>query len=518
MQLAFVVLAVLAVSVPARPADESRIPILLSTDSDIYLEGLAGIRLALDNARLETVEESYLNVLQANGTAALEQYFRAREDSRLIIALGPAAARAAYRYARRPTVVFSMVTSPRLLRKVAGNRPLCGLSMHVPVEEYFRTLRELQPGARRVLAFHSSPEGEYLAGEGRYFDQQHGLIYESRRIDDPADFAEALETSATPAGIDAIYMTADPLYNRTNFRLLQAYAKREGVVLMTGFRRLVDLGATFGYSPDYARLGLLTGDLAGRILSGSADCATEGVIFPERSDYFFFLNADFSRESGIEPPPALVQRDRLTGLSRTGIRLFRHQKYNSARRVFEAILEQDEGHRTAAYYLEQTLARQSGGQLAELMARAKAAEQRGDPGHAVTIYRNVLELHPGHDTAQRGLVRSRAAHAEQFRRQAQALANRAPYEALRRLQTALRIDPNAAQIHRDLSRLRRKLSVSLPTLMQRGISDYEARRYEAAITNFENVLLVEPNRRAAGEYLRLSRRKLDAIRRLQSQK
>ena len=52
--------------------------------------------------------------------------------------------------------------------------------------------------------------------------------------------------------------------------------------------------------------------------------------------------------------------------------------------------------------------------------------------------------------------------------------------------------------------------------MQNGINEYDKRNYETAIPVFENILLVDSSNKQAKEYLRLSKKKQEAIQRLKA--
>ena len=67
-------------------------------------------------------------------------------------------------------------------------------------------------------------------------------------------------------------MVNDPLYSNLEFETLSEFAKKNNIVLMTSFPALVKVGATFGISPDYSKIGVLTGQMANKLYAGTSTC------------------------------------------------------------------------------------------------------------------------------------------------------------------------------------------------------------------------------------------------------
>lgn len=80
-------------------------------------------------------------------------------------------------------------------------------------------------------------------------------------------------------------MVNDPLYSNVEFEQLSEFAKKNNIILMTSFPALVKVGATFGISPDYSKIGVLTGQIANRINMKTSTCGEERVILPDQSSF-----------------------------------------------------------------------------------------------------------------------------------------------------------------------------------------------------------------------------------------
>ena len=500
-------LMALCLATHSAQAAPREVQVLLSSDTEIYAAGLNGIQSVLTNP----LRIRYLDAL-APDDAGLETYFRKLEsagDTALVIAVGTRAARAALKHLTSVPLVFSMVSAPRTLGARVNSS--CGVTMDVPVERFFETLKEVAPKSRRVAAFFSTPQGEHLAGEGEYSDLRSGLFFQKIRVSERDGLSAALEKVKGKA--DALYLVADPLYDRLRFREISEFSRKNRVVLMTSFASLVQAGATFGLTPDYFRLGVLTGEMADRILRGKSTCQREAVQYGDRIS--LYVNEDFAAKSGISIPPQVRKRASLTRLINAGIRLFNQGRYSSARKVFEAVLERDPRNRAAFTYRARIIEKETGDQTRELLAVARGHIASGRFAEALRDYEKVLRLNPGHREATHLLAETRARKSETEQQAARDAASHGDvFRALRLYLEAIRTLPGNAVAAQELSHLRALQRGRVPALFADGLSAYNKRRYDEAIHLLDSVLLLQPGHRQSVEYLRLSRKKKEAVERL----
>jgi len=383
--------------------------------------------------------------------------------------------------------------------------------MDISIAEYFRTLKEIAPEARKVHAFYSTRDNKFLVGEGEYLDLRYGLYYTGTRVERKERLVSALKKIGT--NLDAVYMISDPLYDQTRFEQLSKYCKKNSIVLMTGFASLVRAGATFGITPDYGRIGVLTGKMANRILSGQSSCKTEGVTFVDQTS--FYLNEEYAKASGVLVPESIKERARLTRLFNAGVNFLNNGKLKSARIVFDAILSRDPGNGPASGYRRLVIERQTGAQTSSLMNAARGSFKQKNYALAIRDYKRVMEINPNHDAAVRGYRQALLAQSERDRKRGLSLLRGGkPFAAIKMFQTALSSYPGNDSASRDLARTRAGQNARVPDLTRQGISLYNRREYDSAIQLFENVLLVRPGHNQASEYLRLSRKKRAAIQKL----
>ncbi|WP_167884397.1 ABC transporter substrate binding protein [Leptospira ilyithenensis] len=491
-------------SIPVANKSGGYVEVLLSLDNTIYEQSLYGIQSVIDSE----VRITYLNILNEE-QGALAKYFRELESSDvpLLIAVGPLAAKTAKENLNKTPIVFTMVNSPKSLGLESGR--LCGVSMDVSIQDFFQTLKEINPDARNVYSAYSTEEGGYSATEGEYEDLKNKLLFNAKKTANGAEFSKYLETISEET--DGFYMVSDPIYDRKNFEILSAFCKKHRIVLMTPFPSLVKTGATFGISPDYTKIGVLTGSMANRILSGSSHCKKEGVIWSDQTS--FYLNEEYANESGLKIPQSIADRAKLTGLLAAGVNLLNDDKLKAAKSVFESILKKDAKNPSAISYLNLIVEKMTGTKTKELMASAKKYFDEGKYSQARTEYQKVLQINPNIIPAREGIQATLLTQSEQERAQANSLfRNDRPYDAIKMALASIRTLPSNLKAVSDLAGFRNNQFSKIPEYFKEGLTEYNKREYELSIKIFEDILLVDPGDKKAIEYLRLSYKKRDALR------
>lgn len=479
------------------------IEVLLSSDNRIYEQGLYGIQSVFEGE----LKISYLDIITAE-QPDVAAYFKAIDESgaALFITIGPAATKIAKENLKKTPIIFSMVNSPKSLGIDGGN--ICGVSMDISIGEFFQTLKDIKPNAKNVSAFYTTNDGEYSAGEGEYTDLKYKLIYNRKKLADKKEFKTALEE--IKGKTDAFFMVNDPLYSNVEFEVLSEFSKKNNIILMTSFPALVKVGATFGISPDYSKIGVLTGQMANRIYAKSSTCAEERVVLPDQSS--FFLNEKYAEESGIKLPDSIIERAKLTKLFDVGVNLINEGKLNSAKIIFEAILKRDPNNKSAFSFQQLVIEKLSGTKTRELLLSAENYFKNKQYAQARADYQKVLSINPSISSAKEGIQASLLAQSEQERLQGTDLAKRGkPFEAIKMFMAAIRTLSSNTQASNDLNAIRNFESSNMKTYIDRGINHYNERNYNASIEIFENALLVVPSNKEALEYLRLSYKKRDAM-------
>lgn len=509
LRLAFLAISLAGVLYAETSEQKNRsIPVLVSSDSSLYEEALAGMQsVASFSAQLHYIEP----LLEENTDMA--EYFRTLQlnSPPFVIAFGQKAARLALQHSAGTNVLFSMVNAPKSLLSADGKS--CGVAIDIPASEFFTTLREIKPTARKVRGFYSAA-GSESAIEGAYQDLKNGLVYEPVKIESAQNFPQAI--AALDSTIDAVLITADPIYTKENFELLSRTAIEKKIILMAPFAPLVKIGANFAITADYAAIGIQTGEMANRLLSGKSDCKTEMVHFPENS--YFYLNEDYASRQEIPLPDSIKARAQNTRLFTVVAKLIKEEKYPPARKVLESILAQDPNNRTAILYLDIVLEKLTGNKLRILLAQAEAFMRERKYAMARIQYQEALRLNSKSEKAKEGLKQAIFMQSEELRMAASRRATLGDtYEAIRGYLQALQVLPTNAKARSELAALRSREARKIPELLQQGLQLYNQRDYAQSIRIFENILLIQPAHNQATEYLRLSRQKREAVDKLYEQ-
>lgn len=331
------------------------------------------------------------------------------------------------------------------------------------------------------------------------------------KVENPEEFEQYLEKIKSSA--QAFYMVNDPLYNKKRFEILSEFCKKNKIVLMTNFPTLVKLGATFAISPDYGKIGVITGRMVNRIITGESNCKKEGVSLPDQSS--LYINKEYSDASGIELPETVVERAKLTRLFTAGVNLMNENKLKSAKIVFQKILEKDPNNISAKSYLELILEKLTRSQTDEILANADKHFNSKNFSVAATEYQRVIKLNPNITRAHERYKEAILGQSESQRAQAANYAkNGDPFTAIKTLQAAIATLPTNNKASADLASIKASESKKIPDYLKKGIEEYNKRNYEKAIPILSNILLVESDNKQAIEYLRLSTKKHEAIIRL----
>jgi ABC-type uncharacterized transport system substrate-binding protein len=479
------------------------IEVLVSLDNFIYEQAIYGI----ENTIQSDIRITYLSQIEES-TEGIQGYFQNLKLQKvpLIITIGNSATKLAIENSFDSNIVFSMVNSPKSYNFESKN--ICGVSMDISVQNFFTTLKEMNPNFYSVISLYSTKEGEFLAREGEYFDLKNNLNFKPLKVSNDSEFSSNI--NSIKSNVDAIYMVNDPIYNRNNFDALVNLSKEQNTVIMTSFPSLVKSGATFSISPDYTNAGVMTGEMVNRILHQNSICRKEGILEPTQTS--FTLNSELLENKNLKIPASLIERAKLSDLLTAGINLLNDNKLKASIQVFDSIIKKDNNNQAAISYKSIAVDRLTGNKTRELMASAEQNFNSGRFNLARQDYQKVLLINPNISQAKEGVQKSLSAQSEQERLQGLNLfKNKKEYDGIRLILNSIRTFPSNVKSKTDLGNLRSQMISSLPDYFSKGVEEYDKREYESAIVIFENILLVQPDEKKAVEYLRLSYKKKEAL-------
>lgn len=483
------------------------VEVLVSSENRIYEQTLNGLESVLESNLKITYLESLDSV-----PGQLDAYLKQLDASETpaIVTLGVPATLAAKNIIKKKPIIFTMVNAPKLYGLELGG--FCGVSVDISLGEFFRTLKEIKPTTRLVLTFFSNGEGEFISGEGDYLDTKHKLLYYRKKINSRENFTE--EIQAYKGKIDAFMILNDPIYGKKEFEELSDFSKKNGIILMTSFPALVKSGATFGLSPDFFKVGYETALMVSRITSKASTCADEGIVNNENLK--LHINEEYAKNSGISIPSELLDKFLINNLYEIATQLYRENKLNSAKVIFEKILTKDPTHTSALSHLQLILEQQTGNKTGEILKLAEKYLNEKKFAQAKIEYQKILKLNPNFTKAKDGIQFCIQGQSESERAQANAYAKNGDFaRAIQFLLISLKTNPGNQLAKIDLNSIRSKGTEQIPDVLKIAIKHYNEREYDRALENIAFILLIQPEHKEAIEYQRLSIKKRDAIKYLQ---
>ncbi|MBP7283375.1 MAG: hypothetical protein KBA66_17440 [Leptospiraceae bacterium] len=488
------------------PNSEAEIVVLVSSTNALYMKGITGFQSSYKG-------KSKVVFLQDIQTRDEEEknFFEEYENSKkpFIVTFGKEATNAAIAELRDTPILFSFVNSSRTLFETKEN--LCGYDLEIPIEEYFKVLKEIKPEAKKVYSIYSTNQAKYMILEGEYEDIYQELILNSSSVTSNEEFAETFATLIE--GSDAFLLVPDPVYGEENFSAISEYCKKNGIILMAYFPALVDLGATFAIIPDYTSVGEQTGKLGSNILEKKTKCHIGPVAVPESRR--LYLNQAYAKSSGIQIPVTVLNKVEADKLMSLGIDLYYKGLYQSASNAFSKLLKADATNESAKYYQKKIRYILNKDEFDKMNLQAETAWMKKEYKKAADYYGKILQIYPENNEIKERYNNAILSESEEIRTQATALYKKADiFNSIRKYLEATKVFPTNTKAKEELATLRRIENGKTNNYIQEGLAAYNARKYPKSIEIFDNVLLLDPDNKIATEYLRLSRLKKESYEKL----
>ena len=202
------------------------------------------------------------------------------DRSDVIIAVGPAAARAAVEATRQIPVVFVGVDDPVQAGLISSMAPsgtnVAGVMGHLPAARQIELIRQLVPGARRIGVLYGSGQTESLSDIRQLQDAgaKTAAVILDVAVARPVDVGSAARSLI--GKVDVLFTLADPVVARS-FAAVVKVANDARIPLVASDPSGAASGAMATFFVSDRDLGLQSGRMALRILRG----ARPGGIAPE---------------------------------------------------------------------------------------------------------------------------------------------------------------------------------------------------------------------------------------------
>ena len=291
------------------------------TAGDVPVIGISqyGQHASLDNCRegfLQGLEQAglvegtdytidYQNAsFDDNMAIQIAQAFSA-EDAALMVGIATPAATACYAAAEDKDipVIFTAITDPVGAKLDSGN--ITGTSDVLPVEGQLQLIRALQPEADTIGIVYttSEPNSVYSVGIYEELAADYGFTIEAVGVTAQSEVTQAVDT--------LIAKEVDCLSNLTDNNVVGVLGSilektnEAGIPVYGSEIEQVKLGCVAGAGLDYVQLGIQTGLMAAKVLTGEATC--QDLPYEVIENYALYVNSAALASLNLELPADLAE-------------------------------------------------------------------------------------------------------------------------------------------------------------------------------------------------------------------
>lgn len=195
-------------------------------------------------------------------------------------------------------VVFTAITDPVEAKLDSGN--ITGTSDKLPVEAQLELIRALQPDAKTIGIIYTQSEPNSVSAIREYEEKapDYGFTIEAVGI--------TQQSQATQAADTLIAKKVDCFSNLTDNNVVGVLSSllektdEAGIPIYGSEIEQVVLGCVASAGIDYYQLGIQTGLMAAKVLTGEATC--EDIPYETISEYSTYVNSDALAMLNIELP------------------------------------------------------------------------------------------------------------------------------------------------------------------------------------------------------------------------
>lgn len=283
-----------------------------------------GISQYGEHASLDNCREGFLQGLEQAGLVENEDYTLLYEnasfddatatqigqsfsaaDVDLMVGIATPSAVACYAAAEEKNipVIFTAITDPVGSHLDSGN--ITGTSDVLPVAAQLELIRALQPGATTIGIIYMTSESNSVYSIGVYEElaADYGFTIESVGVTAQSEVTQAVDT-LLGRGVDCFSNLTD----NTVVGVLPAILEKTneaGIPVYGSEVEQMKLGCVAGAGLDYVKLGIQTGLMAAKVLTGEATC--EELPYEIIENYDLYINSEALDAMGIAVPEDVAQ-------------------------------------------------------------------------------------------------------------------------------------------------------------------------------------------------------------------
>ena len=291
------------------------------SDGNVPVIGISqyGQHASLDNCRegfLQGLQEAglvegtdytidYQNAsFDDNMAIQIAQSFSA-ESAALMVGIATPSATACYAAAEDKDipVIFTAITDPVGAKLDSGN--ITGTSDVLPVEGQLKLIRALQPDAKTIGIVYTTSEANSVYSVNVYQEKaaDYGFTVEAVGVTAQSEVTQAVD-NLIAKGVDCFSNLTD----NTVVGVLPAILEKTneaGIPVYGSEVEQMKLGCVAGAGLDYVKLGIQTGLMAAKVLTGEATC--EELPYEIIENYDLYINSEALDAMGIAVPEDVAQ-------------------------------------------------------------------------------------------------------------------------------------------------------------------------------------------------------------------
>ena len=240
-----------------------------------------------------------------NMAIQIAQAFSA-EDAALMVGIATPAATACYAAAEDKDipVIFTAITDPVGAKLDSGN--ITGTSDVLPVEGQLKLIRALQPDADTIGIIYTTSESNSIYSVGVYEElaADYGFTIEAIGVTAQSEVTQAVDT--------LLAKNVDCLSNLTDNNVVGVLGSilektnEAGIPVYGSEIEQVKLGCVASAGIDYVQLGIQTGLMAAKVLTGQATC--QELPYETIAEYGIYVNSAALEAMNITLPDAVAQK------------------------------------------------------------------------------------------------------------------------------------------------------------------------------------------------------------------
>ena len=229
----------------------------------------------------------------------------------MICAIATPAAMAAFNAAEDAgiPVIYTAVSDPvsAMLAGADGKNPgnITGTSDALPVEAQLKLIRALQPDAKTIGIVYTTSEANSVYSVNVYQEKaaDYGFTVEAVGVTAQSEVTQAVD-NLIAKGVDCFSNLTDnnvvgvlgSILEKTNEAKIPVYGSEI---------EQVKLGCVAGAGLDYVQLGIQTGKMAAKVLTGEATC--QDMPYEVIENYSTYINSKSLEQLGITLPDDVAQ-------------------------------------------------------------------------------------------------------------------------------------------------------------------------------------------------------------------